>query len=127
MSAAFGGWGYMFTEWQPNVAGLRRVVFLMDLPTEKTRDGVEVPPIVRDGRMKNVGLTYPDGRRALQNIDLEANIGEIVAFVGPTGAGKTSLAYMVPAFVQATRAGFRARDRRMKSNRYCRPSVARRG
>jgi len=52
--------------------------------------------------MNGVGLTYPDGRRALRNVDLEARVGEIVAFVGPTGAGKTSLAYMVPAFVQAT-------------------------
>ncbi len=49
-----------------------------------------------------LGQTYPDGRRALRNVDLEARVGEIVAFVGPTGAGKTSLAYMVPAFVQAT-------------------------
>ena len=74
----------------------------MDLPGEKTRGGVELPRIARGVKMKGVGLTYPDGRRALRNIDLEARIGEIVAFVGPTGAGKTSLAYLIPAFVQPT-------------------------
>ncbi len=102
LSATFGAWGFMYTEWQRDIAGMRRVFFLMDLPAEKTRDGVELDRIKRGVEMKGVGLTYPDGRRALRNVDLEARIGEIVAFVGPTGAGKTSLAYMAPAFVQAT-------------------------
>ncbi len=102
LSATFAGMGFVYTPLQNNVAGLRRVFFLMDLPAEKTSGGVELPRITRGVEMKNVGLTYPDGRQALRNIDLEARIGEIVALVGPTGAGKTSLAYMVPAFVQPT-------------------------
>lgn len=100
--ATVGAWGHMYTEWQRNIAGMRRVFFLMDLPTEKTRDGVEMPKISDGIVMDNVGLTYPDGRRALRHVNMEAHIGEIVAFVGPTGAGKTSLAYLAPAFVQAT-------------------------
>ena len=102
LSATFGAWGFMYTEWQRDIAGMRRVFFLMDLPPERSRDGVELDRIKRGVEMNGVGLTYPDGRRALRNVDLEARVGEIVAFVGPTGAGKTSLAYMVPAFVQAT-------------------------
>ncbi len=102
LSATFAGMGFIYTVLQDNIAGLRRVFFLMDLPAEKTRGGVELPGIADGVVMKNVGLTYPDGRQALRNIDLEARIGQITAIVGPTGAGKTSLAYLVPAFLQAT-------------------------
>ena len=103
LSATFAAWGYMYTEWQVNIAGLRRVFFLMDLPAEPADAGRRVLPAVRRGIvMRNVGLVYPDGRRALARVRFEARIGEMVALVGPTGAGKTSLAYLVPAFVQAT-------------------------
>ena len=52
--------------------------------------------------LRNAGLVYPDGRRALDDVSFEAKIGEIVAFVGPTGSGKTSLAYLIPRYHLAT-------------------------
>jgi cell division transport system ATP-binding protein len=40
---------------------------------------------------KGVSLTYPDGTKALKNIDLEIRPGELVYITGPSGSGKTSL------------------------------------
>ncbi len=129
LSATFGAWGFMYTEWQRHVAGLRRVFFLLDLPSEMAsgrsgstaaagrspgrrsagemvagagRGGRDLPPVRCGVRMTGVGLVWPDGRRALRGVEFEARVGEITAIVGPTGAGKTSLAGMIPAFVRPT-------------------------
>ena len=102
LSGAMSSIPYLWIRSQGGIAGMRRVFFLMDLPSEKRGDGVELPPISRGVVMRGAGLTYPDGRRALHQVDLDLRVGEIVAIVGPTGAGKTSLAYLIPAFHQAT-------------------------
>ena len=75
---------------------------MMDLPAESDLGTTQLRPI-RDGiSMRGAGLVYPDGRRALADVDLDAKVGEIVALVGPTGAGKTSLAYLIPRYRMAS-------------------------
>lgn len=87
---------------QEHIAGMRRVFALMDLPQEADMGTDVLPPIKEGITFRGAGFVYPDGRRALEGIDLEARVGQIVAFVGPTGAGKTSLAYLIPRFHVAT-------------------------
>ena len=94
--------GIFWIRFQDNVAGMRRVFAMMDLPAE-TDLGTRDLDTVREGvAMRGAGLTFPDGRRALDGVDLTAKLGEIVAFVGPTGAGKTSLAYLIPRYRTAS-------------------------
>ena len=100
LSATFSAWGYMYTEWQTYIAGLRRVFFTLDLPTEKREGLASLPQIEESLEVRGVSLSYPDGRRALADVDLSAKVGEIIALVGPTGAGKTSLAFLVPRFIE---------------------------
>ena len=94
--------GMIWINVQDQVAAVRRVFFFLDMPVEqpsRTREHLGV----RDGvAFEGVGLRYPNGHRALSNIDLSLRLGELVAFVGPTGAGKTSLAYLIPGFYQPT-------------------------
>ena len=89
---------YVWIRIQHNIPGVRRVFFLMDLPGEAYATGRRIERVHDGFEMRRVGLVYPDGRRALVGIDLAAKVGEIIALVGPTGAGKTSLAHLLPAF-----------------------------
>ena len=82
--------------------GMRRVFALMDLPVEEDLGHLRIDTINEDIEIKGAGLVYPDGRRALKDVSFEAKIGQIMAFVGPTGSGKTSLAYLLPRYHMAT-------------------------
>ena len=83
---------------QSFVAGMRRVYAIMDLPQEQDLGSQVLPPIERGVELRGAGLVYPDGRRALKDVSISASIGQIVAVVGPTGGGKTSLAYLIPRY-----------------------------
>src|SRR6185369_8724253 len=51
---------------------------------------------------ENVGFSYNPERVVLRNISLHARAGEMVALAGPTGAGKSTLVNLLPAFYEAT-------------------------
>lgn len=52
--------------------------------------------------LRNLSFTYPDGRQALDGVDLEVMPGEKVALVGPNGAGKSTLLLLVTGLLKGT-------------------------
>ncbi|XOV86470.1 MAG: ABC transporter ATP-binding protein [Pseudomonadota bacterium] len=96
--------GMLWIGLQGNVAAVRRVFFFVDLETEDELHGLpDLGEIRRDLRFDHVHFAYPNGHPALTDINFEMKVGELVAIVGPTGAGKTSLAHLIPGFYRPTR------------------------
>ena len=95
------GIGRFWIEIQGNAAAVRRALFFIDLPSEDHRETQPlIKPLTSNIQIENADFSYPDGKKALNNINLILSPGELVAIVGPTGAGKTSLAFLIPAFIK---------------------------
>jgi ATP-binding cassette subfamily B protein len=61
-------------------------------------DAIELVHTKGKVQFDKVSFSYPNGRQALQEVSFLAEPGQMVAFVGPSGAGKTTITNLVPRF-----------------------------
>jgi len=99
--------GLYWIELQRNVAAVRRVFFFIDHTSEVDRETRPLSPLIKAVKLDDVSFSYPDGRAALDHVNLDLPLGELVAIVGPTGAGKTTLAYLLPGYIRPTQGEIR--------------------
>ena len=97
--------GMMFQQVSRSAASMKRV-----------NEVLSTNPVISDGHksadsdnsgtveFRNVGFSYPgsSGKPVLSGIDLKAGKGQMIAILGSTGCGKTSLVNLVPRFYDAT-------------------------
>lgn len=89
---------------QAAMAGGERIFELLDTPVTLTdaADAVEMPAIRGDVHFDNVGFSYIEGVPILNDIELHVQPGEVVAFVGATGAGKSTVVSLLSRFYDVT-------------------------
>lgn len=85
---------------QSAVAGAERIFDLLDTQPDVADKPAarEMPPIHGVVEFVNVDAEYKKGERVLCHVSFRAEVGQTVAIVGPTGAGKTTLVNLIPRF-----------------------------
>ncbi len=83
------------------LAVFERIFEYLDMPVEgghDSADAVELPRVRGDIEFKEVTFFYDQARPVLQDVSFRVAAGQTVAFVGPSGAGKTTITNLVPRF-----------------------------
>ncbi len=96
--------GMWIGQLQRATAAGERIFEVMDEPEEVAdRPGAaDLPPGPGAIRFEQVGFEYLAGRPVLTDVDLTVDAGRIVALIGHTGSGKTTLTSLVPRFYDVT-------------------------
>lgn len=89
---------------QEGLAAALRVFEAIDLKPTIVTLPKALPLSVKKGEitLKEVSFSYPNGKKALQNISFTIEPGQRIAVVGPSGSGKSTLLNLIPRFYDAT-------------------------
>ena len=94
-----------FSELQRSLAAMERVFEVLGMEGDKPDrpDARDAPAVVRELRFENVEFAYREGRPVVRDFDVVVPGGSVVALVGRSGAGKTTVTDLVARFHDPTR------------------------
>lgn len=95
---------FLVEQYTTGMAGFKRFLEIMETESSIKEDENPVEKASFQGNIsyKNVSFSYGNGIDVLSNINLEIEKGKTVAFVGTSGAGKTTLCHLLPRFYDVT-------------------------
>ncbi len=98
------GMANLLESMQQSMAGAERVLAILDTPCEiqDKKDADELKNVKGDIRFENVSFSYKDGVPVLKDVSFHCGPGKMLALVGPTGVGKTTLTQLVSRFYEPT-------------------------
>lgn len=106
IAGSIGQFSGLWTSLQEALGATQRLFELLDTRSDiiEIPGAPALPPVEGRITLENVSFAYTDdaGTPILAGIDLEVRPGEVLALVGPSGAGKTTLANLIPRFFDPT-------------------------
>ncbi|MEO5815690.1 MAG: ABC transporter ATP-binding protein [Gemmatimonadaceae bacterium] len=93
-----------FSELQRSLAAMERVFEVLAMEDEKPDrpDAIDAPGVVKEIQIQNVEFEYREGRPVVQEFNVSVRGGSVVALVGRSGAGKTTITDLVARFHDPT-------------------------
>ncbi|MGX7014338.1 ABC transporter ATP-binding protein [Vagococcus silagei] len=92
----------MIESYPKGFAGFKRFIEEIDkkITIQDKPDAIDVDHLEGNINYENIDFSYSDGTSVINDLSLKIDAGEIVAFVGPSGAGKTTLCHLLPRFYE---------------------------
>ncbi|MDR2976439.1 MAG: ABC transporter ATP-binding protein/permease [Streptococcaceae bacterium] len=92
-----------FGQLQLAITGATRLNILFDEPEEvRPKNGVKLNKLTDNVKIENLDFEYIPGEPVLKNVNIEVDKGQMVALVGPTGSGKTTVMNLMNRFYDVT-------------------------
>ena len=106
LSGAFGALVSLVPAAVTAATAAGRIMEITDLPAEQISNQEQVDHILQTGegvqiRAEGVSFSYRSGAKVFQNVEFQTDAGEIVAVVGPSGGGKTTLLRLLLGMMSA--------------------------
>ncbi len=100
----FGAAARVFAQVKEAQGAMQRVFEILDTQPEvrERPDASELPPVAGHVRVDHASFSYDERHPILRDVSFEAQPGEMIALVGPTGAGKTTLINLLHRFYDPT-------------------------
>lgn len=96
-----------FTELQKAKGATERIIDILDIEEENGQHGLEKDIANESIYIEHISFGYEDGENVLEDITFEAHPGEMIAFAGPSGGGKTTLFGLLERYYEPTKGEIR--------------------
>ena len=91
-----------FTQLQKAKGATERIIEILEEPLEEGQDGIDKDISNQHITVDKVSFSYSEEEPVLEEVSLEAEPGQMIAFVGPSGGGKTTMFGLIERFYEPT-------------------------
>ena len=102
-----------FTELQKAKGATERIIDILELPLEEGQVGIDMDITDEPIHVSNVSFSYSEDEPVLLDVSFIAQPGEMIAFAGPSGGGKTTIFGLLERFYEPTSGEIRIGDTRI--------------
>lgn len=99
-----------FTQLQKAKGATERIIGILELPLEEGQAGLEMDIANKSIQVVDVSFAYETDEPVIERVSFEAQPGEMIAFAGPSGGGKTTMFGLLERFYEPTAGEIRIGD-----------------